>query len=219
MKIVALDQANKQCQFDITESASGISFKFEGNATGLPDDLNFRFQKISKDEENLTLFEGNTTELRSVLDQLIDFDGIFFPFANRKNLVLTNDTKIRITIDWKTAQNGEGVQSISYDLTTEFADTVKPLVILKEDFSLTEDINTVNYDYVLLPLGFTSIETVATVLEGEVQKQKKQFLTESAFQSLNIGTKGDRLLKTFAGQKVKLTMPDDAQKTYYLIQY
>jgi hypothetical protein len=219
MKIVALDQANKQCQFDITESASGISFKFEGNAQGLPDNLNFRFQKISKDEENLTLFEGNTTELRSVLDQLIDFDGIFFPFANRKNLVLTNDTKIRITIDWKTAQNGEGVQSISYDLTTEFADTVKPLVILKEDFSLTEDINTVNYDYVLLPLGFTSIETVATVLEGEVQKQKKQYLTENAFQSLNIGTKGDRLLKTFTGQKVKLTMPDDAQKTYYLIQY
>ena len=219
MKIVALDQANKQCQFDITESASGISFKFEGNAQGLPEDLNFRFQKISKDEENLTLFEGNTTELKSVLDQLIDFDGIFFPFANRKNLVLTNDTKIRITIDWKTAQNGKGVQSISYDLTTEFADTVKPLVILKEDFSLTEDINTVNYDYVLLPAGFTSIETVATVLEGEVQKQKKQYLTENAFQSLNIGTKGDRLLKTFAGQKVKLTMPDDAQKTYYLIQY
>lgn len=211
MKILSLDQLNKTCQFDVTESASGISFVFNKTA-----ELNYKVELLSKNDTNKTLFEGSETELSSVLSQFIDFNGNFIPFANRKNLILNNDTKLRITIDWKTAEDGETVTSIAYDLTSEFEDTAKPLVIIKEKFSLSEDIETENYDYLMLPQKFESYESI-TQLSG---KQVKQFHTKATFEALTRGVDSDRLLKTFSGQKVKINVaPADGEQTYYLIQY
>lgn len=211
MKILALDQLNKTCQFDVTESASGISFTFVKTA-----ELNYKVELLSKNETNKTLFEGSESELTDVLSQFIDFNGNFIPFSNRKNLLLNNDTKLRITIDWKNADVGDTVTSIAYDLTSEFEDTVKPLVIIKEKFSLSEDIETENYDYLMLPEKFDSYESI-TSLGGQ---QKKQFHTKATFEALTRGVDSDRILKTFSGQKVKINVaPADGEQTYYLIQY
>lgn len=215
MKILALDQLNKTVQFDITENCSGVSFKFDKTA-----DLNYKVELISKNDTNRTLLEGSVSDLSKILNQFLGFNGSFVPFANRKNLILTNDVKIRFTIDWKTAPQDKTVTSIAYDLITEFEETTKPLVILKESFSISEEVSTENYDYLLLPEDFESFESVSTVTTNGVVKQTKQFMTAEAFSSLTSFINSDLLLRTFSGQKVKINVPENVgEVSYYLIQF
>lgn len=215
MKIVALDVPNKMAQFDITESCSGIQFYFGQNNTT---NVNIKFEYLSKDNPNQTLYEGKAYELSPILTQLFDFDKTYYPFAQRANLILNNDNKIRVTIDWKHVNEAQNVTSLAYDLTTEFKDTYKSLQIKKESFSVSENVDTGGYDYLILPENFSNIESILSVNQAGVIQQKKQFITKKAFDSLNKGS-DDRVYRTLDNQKVKISADDNAEHDYYLIKF
>lgn len=186
-----IDTANNQIQFEVSESCQSVNLKFNPEFASYVDDVKIRLTKISRNSANQDLYSGVFSDLKSLFKNF--FAGLcnVIPFAIGKNLLLSEDDKILVTIDYTPQTDENGVisatvpTSFEYELNKFLQDTNSPLVVKKVVVSEQIDLDTEFYPTLLIPDDAESFETI--VMQREVGKpatNKKVFYGSELLQSM-----------------------------------
>ena len=169
-----IDTANNQIQFEVSESCQSLNLKFNPEFAPYVNDVKIRLTKISRNAPNQDLYSGVFEDLKDLFRSFFPNYPSVLPFSIGKNLLLSEDDKILVTIDYTPQTDVNGVipatvpTSFEYELNKFFVDTNSPLVIKKVVVSEQMDLDTEFYPTLLIPSDAESFETI--VMQREVGK-------------------------------------------------
>lgn len=208
----SIDAVNKLVQFEIKESCQSVCLVFEGSAIPTLNQLTATVELVSKNKRDEVLYRQKLSLVKQLLRQFVPNMGYILPLALDKNLKLSEDAYLRVTIVWE----GTNPTSFGYKLNKVLGYTSVPLSI-KEVRGGT--IDTEYYPLLMVGAGVNSIDTVVMMEDVDgVLKPEKVSLNRNYIDSMrpyNEDSTAIKFLPLFVTQNQKVEIEGDVAN--YLI--
>lgn len=161
----SIDVANQSIQFEIAENANSVNLKFNPEFLPHLGNMKVRIEKVTKNATDRILYSGTMGDLSKILKFGFPVLGAMLPFSIGKSLILNDDNKLVINLEFSgdDAIAGTVPTSFEYEINKFIETTNNPLVIKKIQVDEELSFSTEFYPFLLIPPTVQSYETVVMV--------------------------------------------------------